>query len=162
MLAPGVQAAAASSPISRAAPASGTSITGHGVNGGGGADGGEGGQGEGRGGDGDGGGIGGERAAPCRLEGRVENWEPSDTADLKSAYRWKDEKKVSQIEVAIMVSDDALGDISIFISLGSTSAQTILKPLFYGDNRVGHTLRCSGKNLTPRPKTGFSAIVSPC
>lgn len=31
----------------------------------------------------------------CRLKGRVENWEPSELSDLRSSYKWKDEKKVS-------------------------------------------------------------------
>ena len=50
-----------------------------------------------------GGGDGGERggarggeAAPCRLEGRVEEWKPPTTADLRSSYRWTDEQKVTK------------------------------------------------------------------
>lgn len=32
----------------------------------------------------------------CHLEGRVEHWEPPATADLRSSYRWTDEKKVKK------------------------------------------------------------------
>lgn len=45
--------------------------------------------GEGRGHEGEDGGGGN-----CRLDGRVENWEPSPTADLRASHHWKDEKKV--------------------------------------------------------------------
>ncbi|CBN75529.1 hypothetical protein Esi_0114_0054 [Ectocarpus siliculosus] len=38
---------------------------------------------------------GGGEAVPCRLEGRVENWKPPASADLKSSYRWNDEQKAS-------------------------------------------------------------------
>eukprot|EP00752_Nemacystus_decipiens_P006573 g5918.t2 len=41
------------------------------------------------------GGEGGDVAAPCRLEGRVENWNPPATVDLRSSYRWADEQKAS-------------------------------------------------------------------
>lgn len=41
------------------------------------------------------GGEGGE-AVPCRLEGRVEDWNPPPIADLRSSYRWADEQKVTK------------------------------------------------------------------
>lgn len=51
---------------------------------------------------GDGGAHGGETRGKgggnCRLAGRVENWEPPATADLRSSYRWNDERKVSRID----------------------------------------------------------------
>lgn len=46
-----------------------------------------------------GGGNGG--AVPCRLDGRVENWEPPSTADIRSSYRWKDEQKVGGVWQAL-------------------------------------------------------------
>lgn len=42
------------------------------------------------------GGREGGEAAPCRLEGRVEDWKPPTTADLRSSYRWTDEQKVTK------------------------------------------------------------------
>lgn len=54
----------------------------------------------GGGGSGDSGGqgVGGEGGSvPCRLEGRVEEWKPSATANLRSTYRWNDEQKVTKI-----------------------------------------------------------------
>lgn len=39
----------------------------------------------------------GGEALPCRLEGRVEDWKPPATADLRSSYRWADEQKVIKL-----------------------------------------------------------------
>lgn len=33
----------------------------------------------------------------CRFEGRVEYWEPPETADVKSSHRWRDQRKVGRV-----------------------------------------------------------------